>query len=203
MKRPLARASNLDRRAGSAGPRSRVIGVAYDGIRTEAEYVRGWARMLGPKGVVLTPFYVRSGGNARDAVDSAKRAFARDPDLDERWCICDVDDTRPIDGKRALAEAAASNIRLCLSSRSFEVWLALHWAKISTAPLSTEREAVDLVRAHWPAYSRSDKSVPFRELFERASSACANADWLRRQGHSNPATDVDTLVKRLLLFSTS
>ncbi len=199
----LSRNSRLDRRPGNAGPRSRVIGVAYDGAKTEAEYVRGWARMLGPKGVVLTPYYVRSGGNSRDAVDSAKKAFARDPDLDERWCICDVDDTRAGDVRQAVTDAAAADIQLCLSTRSFEIWLALHWSKISTAPILTEREAVDLVRAHWPAYSRSDKSVPFRELFDRADAACTNADWLRRQGHANPATDVDKLVKQLLVFSTS
>lgn len=206
MKRPnkqeVTRGS-LTRQAGQRAARSKVIGVAYDGIRTEAEYVKGWARALGPRGIALTPYFVKSGGNAKEAITAAITKLNRDGDIDEKWCICDVDDTSAEDMAEALQLAASSDINLCLSTRSFEVWIALHWEKISTAPVSNEKEAIALVRKHYGKYGTDGKWIPFSQLLERSEQACINAKWLRKQSVPNPHTDMDKLVEKLIEYSKS
>jgi hypothetical protein len=69
-----------------------------------------------------------------------------DSSQEEIWCVCDADDTSSKDLKNAFSLAERNGVNLCLSVRSFEVWLALHWGKISVAPLTCERDAVALVR---------------------------------------------------------
>src|SRR4051794_10962650 len=83
--------SSLTRRAGRAPVRSHVAIVAYDGEKTEADYFRGWRRVLGTRGVVLKPFYVKSGGNAYHAVQESVKIAKADSDYDEFWCVCDLD----------------------------------------------------------------------------------------------------------------
>lgn len=188
----------LVRRSNVGRPTRRVIAVAFDGEKTEAEYFRGWARKLGTVGVVLTPFYVRSGGNAHAAVQACIKQAKADGPFDEVWCVCDVDDTSSQNLQSARALAKRENIELCLSSRCFEVWLALHWGKISLAGIQSEREAVALVTQHYSAYSVKDKQVPFELLFERTKAACDNADWLLQQSLQNPHTEVQRLVRKLM-----
>lgn len=179
----------------------KVIGIAYDGERTEAEYFAGWRRVLGGAGVELRPFYVSSGGNALAAVQLTLKQ--RDPGLDEIWCICDSDDTSHQDLTRAVQLANANDIRLCVSTRSFEVWLALHWGKISLASITNEKEAISLLRKHYKPYSARRKSIPFEILFPLSKSACENAEWLVKQNVDNPATQVHEIVRILIEISRS
>lgn len=176
--------------------RKPVIAIAYDGERTEAEYFDGWRRILGPRGLVLKPFYVRSGGNPRVAVDETCKKAATDTDYDRLWCVCDVDDASPADVAAAKKKASQRGIDLILSVRCFEVWLALHWGR-SAGPVQSEEDAVNLVRRHHAAYDASRKSLPFSLLLPRTADACANAVWLKGQGHDNPWTDVHYLVEVL------
>lgn len=186
----------LIRQSGSLAPR-RIVLVFVDGEKTEFQYFRGWQRVLGPYGFALIPRWVSSGGNAYVAVSETKRLLARDTEFDEVWCVCDVDDTSDKDLGRAIALAASSSINLALSRRCFEVWLALHWDKISLSPLVSEGEAVALVKGFCESYDARNKIVPFGMLYPLTDSACANAHWLERQGITNPATTVHRLVSQL------
>jgi hypothetical protein len=173
--------------------------IAYDGERTEAEYFKGWSRRLGTRsGVVLKPFYVASGGNALSAAREAYRRACADGDFDELWCVCDADDTPRADLQAAIEYAKSIGMRLCVSTRCFEVWLALHWERISLAAIQTEAQAIALVRRHHSRYGVDGKHVPFSELHPRVGDACRNATWLRERDLANPATNVDELVEMLL-----
>lgn len=187
----------LERRTVKPRAPRKVTAVAYDGERTEAEYFRGWSRKLGTVGFVLAPFFVRSGGNAFKAVQACKKKIKSDGPFDEVWCVCDIDDTSTQDLAKAKALAHRENINLCLSSRCFEVWLALHWSRIPLAPIQNEEDAVALVSQYHRAYNSGCKEVPFEALFQRTKAACLHADWLDEQGYTNPATNVHLLVKKL------
>lgn len=197
MARRHARGSaQVGRKAGRAPARRAVLVVAYDGERTEDDYFRNWAQVIGPAGVTLEPVLVRSGGNVLKALKAALRKRGNTA-ADEFWCVFDVDDS-PLEAVRdAIALAERSGVRLCLSVRSFEVWLALHFERFAR-PVISEVEAVALVRRHVGGYGARNKLAPFGQLFPLSAAACDNADWLRDQGCANPATGVDELVRRLL-----
>ena len=182
----------------------RIIVVAYDGKKTEAEYFSGWRRYVGYSGVALKPLYIKSGGNVLNLVRLAKRRAKEDRTYDEFWCVCDIDDTSPEDVRLAILSAQAEpKIRLAMSARSFEVWLALHWGRISLACVNCEDEAVQLIKQHYSGYSKKNKFVPFSIVRDLAISACENAQWLRERGCKNPLTDVDLLVCQFLGESVS
>ena len=109
----------------------------------------------------------------------------------------DVDDTPPEVVQQAQAVAAKRGVKLCLSVRCFEVWIALHFAR-SAAPVINEDEAVALVRRHLGDYHAGRKVAPFDRLYPLSADACDNADWLRAQDCGNPATGVGDLVRLLL-----
>lgn len=175
----------------------RVILVTYDGERTEAEYFQGWQRRLGRGAATILPYHVKSGGNVRKAVQATEKVIIGDTDVDEVWCVCDADDTSAEDMKAAIFEAKKAGINLCISRRSFEVWLALHWEKISTREILSESEAISLVAKNYSSYCAKRKTIPFSELEPRTRQACENAEWLAKQGLLNPQTDVHLLVRKL------
>ncbi|WP_445501303.1 RloB family protein [Microvirga sp. G4-2] len=187
----------IQRLQGNASPRrGKILAIAYDGERTEDDYFKGWKRRLGTQGIELRPFYIQSGGNAYKAV--AETIRLTDPDREEIWCVCDADDTTTRDLNRAIDLAKQNNINLCLSVRCFEVWIALHWDRISVAPLTCERDAIALVRKRHKKYSKDAKYVPFTVLHPLSKAACDNAEWLIKQNVVNPATLVHRLVRKLI-----
>lgn len=177
--------------------RNHVIAVAYDGRRTEAEYFKGWQRKTSQSGVTLLSYCVTSGGNPLEAVKAVVKKTRSDRDFDELWCVTDQDDASSADVAAAKTLAGKHNIRLILSVRCFEVWLALHFGRISTAPVESEADAIGLVREHYPPYCARSKSIPFGTLYPLTPKALDNARWLEQQGHLNPRTDVHHLVQAL------
>jgi hypothetical protein len=187
----------LRRKIGGRQPRVKEILVTYDGERTEAEYFLGWRRELGNKGVVFVQMLVTSGGNARKAGEETIKITKKEPSFDAKWCVCDADDTSFQDLEKAYRLANKNDIKLCLSVRSFEVWLALHWECISLAHITNEAQAVALVQRHHASYCKDNKLVNFSVLFPLTEAACKNADWLLEQGLTNPKTTVHELIKEL------
>jgi hypothetical protein len=188
----------LERKRGASTSRLRVILIVLDGERTEYQYFLGWRRFLGHKGVVLVTPVVSSGGNVLKAVKETIRISKKDRDYDEIWCVCDADDTSvdEIISARRLAEK--HRINLCLSTRCFEIWLALHWAKISLSPISKSREAIALVQKYYPCFNERKKHVPFSVLQPLTVQACENARWLVAQNLDNPTTNVHELIDILI-----
>ena len=170
--------------------------IAYDGEKTEDDYFRSWKLIIPPARLTLVPVFIKSGGNPLRAVDAAARKKKRMSGFAEFWCVCDCDGASAACIADAKAEAARQGIRLCLSDRCFEIWLALHWGR-SEKPILSETDAVELVQEFHPAYSATNKSVPFALLYPRTEQAISNGQWLNSRGHNNPSTSVHSIVRKL------
>ena len=173
------------------------IGIAYDGELTEDAYFRSWQQLLSQGALSIFPNYVKSGGNPLVAVQAAIAIHAAHTDYAEFWCVCDVDGANAHTINSAKQLAASKGIRLALSDRCFEVWLALHF-KTVTVPIATEAEAIALITPHQANYGTPRKLPDFKLFFPNTLTALANADWLSQQGLVNPSTNVHSLVKKLL-----
>ena len=174
-----------------------TIVVAYDGEKTEDDYFRGWKLVIPPSRLALIPIFVRSGGNALKAVTRAASEKRKMRDFAEFWCVCDCDDTSDDDLSQAVFLAQKEDIRLCLSNRCFEIWIALHFEKISK-PITCEDEAIDAVKKHILTYGDNSKSLNFSVLLPKTSDAIENSLWLSDKAFKNPATNVHVLAKKLL-----
>ncbi len=172
------------------------IVIAYDGEKTEDEYFRGWQLLLGESYLTISPIYVTSGGNPLKAVEASLKKLKKHRDCAEFWCVADVDDTDVKDVAAANILAQQYDIRLCLSRRCFEVWMALHFGKCNK-PILSEMDAIDIVSAHLPNFTARNKSAHFGELWRLTDVAIQNAEWLRAQEVENPSTNVHALVRKL------
>lgn len=190
--------AGLRRKAGNAPSKIRIVVVAYDGEKTEHEYFSGWRSLIGNKGIVFKPLYVNSGGNVFSAVVEAGKVAKSDNTFDDFWCVCDLDDTSGRQLTDARGVARKNGIKLCISNRCFEVWLALLWGMISSSPILNEKQAVALVSQHHEKYTIRNKHVPFSVLLPLTEAACANAVSVRERGLDNPYTDVDLLISELI-----
>lgn len=177
-------------------PRVHRIGIAYDGELTEDAYFRGWKQVLSQASVSIFPTYVKSGGNPLEAVKAAAKLKRSQRDLAELWCVTDVDGCPPSVVTQAQTTATSAGIRLCLSNRCFEVWLAAHFGR-STKPINCEADAIELVANHETSYCSQNKTLSFSILFPRTDIAIANSEWMAAQGQVNPLTNVQDLVKKL------
>lgn len=172
------------------------IAVAYDGEKTEDDYFRGWSLVIPPSRLTLVPILVNSGGSPLRAVERSARAFRGMKDVAEFWCVTDQDDADDACVEQAFQKAASSNIRLCLSTRCFEIWIALHFRKVDRA-VSSESEAIKLVQQDVPSYGVKRKIAPFVQLLPLTDQAVRNGEWLQSQQLNNPRTNVHPLVRKL------
>ena len=127
----------------------------------------------------------------------AKRMGRRsgDPvDLDQVWCVFDVDDHARL--PEAKDQAAANGIRLAVSNPCFELWALLHYQDQSAYLHRDAVRAAFIV--HQPGY---DKALDCADLINRFAGARARAislrDWHRSLGEdetSNPSSNVWELV---------
>lgn len=174
-----------------------TIIVAYDGERTEDDYFRGWKLIIPPSRLSLEHFYVKSGGDVYKAVEACIKKKAKLKNFAEFWCVCDVDDTSDEALLAARNLALANNIRLCTSSRCFEVWILLHH-KFSDAAIDCEDDAISRVREYYCDYGSPYKVAPFYKLFPKTENAITNATQLSQQQCKNPATTMHHLARKLL-----
>lgn len=188
-------------RASTQRQRNKVVAIAVDGRKTENDYFKGWKRKLGNCGIVIKPMYVNSGGNPYKAVTELSSKISHDRDFDELWCVCDIDGASHENVEKARALAKRIGAELILSDRCFEIWIALHWERISLNKICCEKDAVDLVCKHYTEYSSVNKTVTFSTLYDRTSTAIANATWLEKQNCQNPSTNVHNLVERIMKLS--
>lgn len=143
---------SLDRRVGVRTPR-RIFLVFCEGTRTEPDYLNALKRepavrdsaavdirMGRESGVPLT--LVQAAAEAQD------RNFHEQGEIDEVWCLFDVEWPRNHPNlSEARDKAAASGVRLAISNPCFELWLALHFedrtAWLDTAAAEKLRRDLD------------------------------------------------------------
>jgi hypothetical protein len=92
--------------------------------------------------------------------------------------------------------AGRAGIRLALTKRCFEVWIALHY-ELCTRPVMTEDEAIDLVRKYIDDYAVKRKVVPFMEVINRTDQAIANAQALEALCLDDLYCEIYPLVRKL------
>jgi hypothetical protein len=63
----------------------------------------------------------------RQAVEARERADAEEGEIDQVWCLFDVEWPKNHPNlRKALDEAAAGNVEVAVSNPCFELWLVLH-----------------------------------------------------------------------------
>lgn len=125
---------SLKRSVGTRRPR-RTLLVFCEGERTEPEYLNALKRERAVRDVAAVDLRVETGhGGAVPetlvslAADARRRSAEEDGEIDEFWCVYDVEWPRNHPGlKGALNKAQQNGIRLAISNPCFELWLILHF----------------------------------------------------------------------------
>lgn len=124
----------LRRKVATRQPR-RTFLIFCEGIRTEPEYLNAlkrqpWLRDTASVDIRIVPS--RSGSLPRTLVSMAIGARAKateeSGEIDEFWCVFDVEWPRNHPGLgEAIAEAERNGIQVAVSNPCFELWLILHF----------------------------------------------------------------------------
>ena len=176
-----------------------IIRNAADGtIRSERKLISTRYTMLSPEMVV------------EEAIKFKKQATERSEEYDEVWCVMDTEGPEKRESlARALRVAREHDIKVCLSSPAFEVWLLLHFERSAGFCLDGRAVIVKLNK-HWVKnffmeYDKADDRL-YHRIADSTSTAIANAQWVREIHHRekpdmvdcNPSTEVYRLVKQFL-----
>lgn len=125
---------SLKRSVATRRPRKTLL-VFCEGERTEPEYLNALKREPSVRDVAAVDLRVETGhGGAVPetlvslAADARRRSAEEDGEIDEFWCVYDVEWPRNHPGlKEALSKAQRNGIRLAVSNPCFELWLILHF----------------------------------------------------------------------------
>lgn len=125
---------SLKRSVATRKPKKTIL-VFCEGERTEPDYLNALRRQPSVRDVAAVDLRVETshGGSVpltlvSLAVDARNRAEDEDGEIDEFWCVFDVE--WPINHpglKDAIKRARQNNIRLAVSNPCFELWLILHF----------------------------------------------------------------------------
>lgn len=109
--------------------------VFCEGERTEPEYLDALKRQPSVRDVAAVDLRVETGQGGsvprtlvNMATEALSRAIEEDAEIDEFWCVFDVEWPRNHPGLAEAVEQARTNgIRLAVSNPCFELWLILHF----------------------------------------------------------------------------
>jgi hypothetical protein len=124
----------LKRRVGTRRPRKTLL-VFCEGERTEPEYLDALKRQPAVRDAAAVDLRVQTGHGGsvpRTLVSLAaaarSKALDEEAEIDEFWCVFDVEWPRNHPGlSEAIERARLNSIRLAVSNPCFEVWLILHF----------------------------------------------------------------------------
>jgi RloB-like protein len=138
MGRPRQPPKSLKRRSGFRQPKKTLV-VFCEGKRTEPEYLDALKRLPEVHNVAAVDIRVETGhGGAvpltlvKLAIEARNRYQGNEAEIDEYWCVFDVEWPRNhpnLEVARSLAEA--NQIQLAISNPCFEIWLAFHFTDYS------------------------------------------------------------------------
>lgn len=123
----------LKRRVATRQPRKTLL-IFCEGKRTEPEYLDALKRQPSVRDVAAVDLRVETGHGGSVpktlvsmAIDARRRAIDEEGEIDEFWCVFDVEWPRNHpDLKDAVEQARQGGIELAISNPCFEVWLILH-----------------------------------------------------------------------------
>lgn len=193
----------------------RTIFIVCEGTHTERIYFEA----IGEETAVAEDFAVTvypdetTEDPTTHALGLVQLAQSKMSEFDEVWAVFDKDGytkhaetfaaaNTPIDGK---------TVNIAFSSIAFEQWILLHFTRSEAAyPKSADIIAQLTGNNYFPGYVKTAYQETYAQLKDKTIIALENSAWLRfrltQQGilpatpvyNTNPYTDADVLVKRLL-----
>lgn len=124
----------LKRPVGIRTPRKTLF-VVCEGKRTEPEYLNALKREPSVRDVAAVDLRIESGIGSSVPLtlvsrssEARRRALDEEGEIDEFWCVFDVEwPTNHPDIPQAVEMARKNEIHLAISNPCFEVWLILHF----------------------------------------------------------------------------
>jgi hypothetical protein len=199
-----AQSRSLRRKVAIRRPRKTLV-VFCEGARTEPQYLLALRQQPFVKEAAAVDLRVEAGhGGAVPrtlvslAIAARDKALAQDAEIDEFWCVFDVEWPRNHPGlAEAIARASANGIKLAVSNPCFELWLILHFR--DHASWLDNAEAVSLRRDLDGSPGKSlDPATYMRCVEDAAHRAAVLATRHARDGtpfpHDNPSSGMHALI---------
>ena len=125
---------SLKRRVAIRTPRKTLV-VFCEGTRTEPDYLDALKRQPAVRNIAAVDLRVETGQGRTDprslvslAIEARRRAIDTDEEIDEFWCVFDVEWPRNHPNlQEAMAMARQNNVEIAVSNPCFELWLILHF----------------------------------------------------------------------------
>ena len=124
----------LRRKTGTRRPKKTLV-VFCEGEKTEPQYLEALKRQPEIRDVAAVDLRIETGhGGAVPltlvalAIDARNRAAAEEAEIDEFWCVFDVEWPRNHPGlSDAVRRARENEIHVAITNPCFELWLILHF----------------------------------------------------------------------------
>jgi hypothetical protein len=194
----------LKRRVAIRSPRKTLV-VFCEGKRTEPEYLDALKRQPSVRDIAAVDIRVETdhGGSVPRtlvsmAIDARSRAIDEEGEIDEFWCVFDVEWPRNHpDLKDAIEQARQNCIHLAVSNPCFEIWLILHFQDQS-AWLDND-DARRLRRKLDRSTDKGLNAATYMPLVSLAAQRAAELDNRHMQNatvfpHDNPSSGMHRLV---------
>lgn len=189
-KRKPSKSSSLRRKVGTRRPK-RTFLVFCEGEKTEPDYLKALKREPAVRDVASVDIRIdkESHGAApltlvRLAAEARTRSADEEGEVDEVWCLFDVEWPRNHPNlNQAIDIAEDSDVRIAVSNPCFELWLVLHFQD-QTAWLSTD-EAVRLREHYDGTRSKSLDGASYMPLRADATRRARSLD-KRHAGNRTP-----------------
>ena len=131
-RRQRRRGNDLRRRTDTRSPR-RTFVILCEGTVTEPHYLDALKRLPEVREIASVKIEVdrdRSGAVPLTLVEAAIEVKKGNDEIDEVWCLFDVEAPQPHPNlAQALARARDNGIETAVSNPCFEIWLVLHFDK--------------------------------------------------------------------------
>jgi hypothetical protein len=184
-----ADARPLRRKIATRRPKKTLV-VFCEGEKTEPQYLEALKRQPEIRDAAAVDLRIETGhGGAVPltlvslAIDARSRAVAEEAEIDEFWCVFDVEWPRNHPGlSDAVRQARENDIRLAITNPCFELWLILHFndhgAWLDNDAARRLRRGLD---------GSSDKSLEAAKYMPLVAAAVRRAADLERRHHKNGA----------------
>jgi hypothetical protein len=199
-----AGAHPLKRKVATRRPRKTLV-IFCEGERTEPEYLDALKRQPSVHDVAAVDLRVETGKGGSVprtlvgmAAEARSRALDEEAEIDEFWCVFDVEWPRNHPGlEEAIRQARANGINLAVSNPCFELWLILHFR--AHAAWLDNNQARRLRRQLDGSSDKGLDAAKYMCLTVDAARRAAELDKLHRQDrtafpHDNPSSGMHRLL---------
>ena len=189
--------------------------IACEGSNTEPLYFEKLNEIMEdeenyPYAITVYPDKEVDDNPKTDAIGLINVAIERKEDFDELWVVFDKDGYTK--HKEAFKLAEENKINIAFSSISFETWVLLHFERNHNSFAKSANiinEKFHNNNTYLSDYAKSGDYNVYPKIQTETKKAFENASWLRNwlntNNHKNkiydvnPYTDIDFLVKKLIL----